>query len=205
MCSKHFLTTVVTHSSSELQQEAAKEASRYIRHSGRSTPSAPPNPKDMAIHEVIKDYYAQIEQLADEKLVLAQRVIDLISRARARLDHDLSRVLLQQGEDPTVATISAASTVSVSRRSTVQELKETLRTPRETTPVVSMVPAPAQVAGNKSKIFRQGFLMLVLNPHRETSCWRHYNRFHRLWQSRTFHGVYWIRNSAVYASRCFRL
>ena len=138
---------------SELQQEAGKDISRHIRHSGRSTPGAPPNPKETSVHETLKEHYSQIEQLADEKLVLAQRVIDLISRARARLDHDLSRVLLQQGEDPTVAATSAAPTVSVPRRHVIQEVKEALRTPRETTPVVSVIPAPAQIVGNKSKVF----------------------------------------------------
>ena len=144
----------------ELQQEAAKEAARYIRHSGRSTPGATPNPKDAAIQETVKEHYAQIEQLADEKLVLAQRVIDLISRARAKLDHELSRVLVQQGEDPTVAAISANSSVSIPRRGTFQEIKEALRTPRETTPVVSAVPAPSQVVGNKSKDSSQTLLFV---------------------------------------------
>jgi hypothetical protein len=148
----------------ELQQEAGKEASRYIRHSGRSTPGAPPNPKDTAIHETIKDHYAQIEQLADEKLVLAQRVIDLIARARARLDHDLSRVLVQQGEDPNAAVVSAISSVSVPRRN-VLEVKETVRTPREATPVPLVVSAPPQVAGNKSKVFPSKLLLCLYLPH----------------------------------------
>lgn len=141
----------------ELQQEAAKEASRYIRHSGRSTPGAPPNPKDTVIHETIKEHYVQIEQLADEKLVLAQRVVDLISRTRAKLDHDLSRVLVQQGEDPNVAATLVSPSVSAPRRNPLQEIKETLKTPRETTPVVSVAPTPNQVAGNKSEMLPQRF------------------------------------------------
>ncbi|KAF9645511.1 hypothetical protein BDM02DRAFT_3189658 [Thelephora ganbajun] len=148
-----FLLTEIQHidiRSQELQQEVAKEASRYIRHSGRSTPSAP-NPKDTAIHEIVKEHYAQIEQLADEKLVLAQRVVDLISRARAKLDHDLSKVLVQQGEDPSVSANPTASSASVPRRNALQEIKETLRTPRETTPVVSVVPTPTQVVGTKRR------------------------------------------------------
>jgi hypothetical protein len=151
----------VSRSPPELQQEVAKEASRYIRHSGRSTPSAPPNPKDAAIQETIKEHYAQIEELADEKLVLAQRVVDLISRARAKLDHDLSKVLVQQGEDPHV-TIPPPSSVSVPRRNVLQEIKETLRTPRETTPVVSVIPTPPQVTGNKSEGSPS---TILLNPH----------------------------------------
>ena len=166
----------------ELQQEVGKETSRYIRHSGRSTPGAPLNPKDTTLHEIIRDNYAQAEQLADEKLVLAQRVIDLISRTRARLDHELSRVLFQQGEDPNVAVISAASTVSVPRRNVVQEIKETLRTPREVTPVASVVATPPQVIGNKSEVFLHGFSYTRTNvAHRKASCWRHHDRFYHLW------------------------
>jgi len=149
-----FLLTEIQHidiRSQELQQEAAKEASRYIRHSGRSTPGTPPNAKETAIQETIKEHYAQIEQLADEKLVLAQRVVDLISRARAKLDYDLSKVLVHQGEDPNVATISTPSAGPTPRRNAFHEIKETLRTPRETTPVVSAIPAPAQLVGHKRR------------------------------------------------------
>lgn len=99
--------------------------------------------------------------MADEKLILAQRVIDLISRARAKLEHDLSKVLVQQGEDPVTVPISTPSSVSIPRRSTFQEIKETLRTPRETTPVVSVVPVPSQVPGNKSDVPLY-FLTLIL-------------------------------------------
>ena len=161
--------------------------------------------KDTAIHETIKEHYAQIEQLADEKLVLAQRVVDLISRARAKLDHDLSRVLVQQGEDPNVAATLVASSVSVPRRNALQEIKETLRTPRETTPVVSVVQAPAQVIGNKSEVFLQtmSFRAFTNATRRETDCWRR-DRFNRLWQSRTFHRLHRNRNPAFYPSRCFR-
>jgi len=190
----------------ELQQEAAKEASRYIRHSGRSTPGAPPNPKDTAIHETVKEYYAQIEQLADEKLVLAQRVVDLISRARAKLDHELSRVLVQQGEDPTVVVTPAPPTISAPRRNALQEIKEALRTPRETTPVVSAIPAPTQLPVNKSEVFSRRFPYTFTNAMRRETNWRGYRgRLDRLWQPRTFHGVLWNRNPAFYPPRCVRL
>lgn len=102
-----------------------------------------------------------MEQLADEKLVLAQRVVDLISRARAKLDHELSRVLVQQGEDPNSTATLAVSSVSIPRRNALQEIKETLRTPRETTPVVSIVPAPSQVAGNKSDVLSRRFSLRI--------------------------------------------
>ena len=190
----------------ELQQEAAKEASRYIRHSGRSTPGAPPNPKDAAIHETVKEYYAQIEQLADEKLVLAQRVVDLISRARAKLDHELLRVLVQQGDDPNVVATPSASTVSFPRRNALQEIKETLRTPRETTPVVSAVPTPTQVASNKSEVFSHRSSYPFANTmRRETDRGWYHDRFYRIWQPCAFHGVHRNGNSAINPARCPRL
>lgn len=102
---------------------------------------------------------------------MAQRVVDLITRARARLDHDLSRVLLQQGEDPNATAIPVTPTVSVPRRNLVQEVKETLRAPRETTPVVSVVSAPIQVIGNKSEVLPRRFLIRVpmLHPGRRAA------------------------------------
>ena len=147
-----------------------------------------------------------MEQLADEKLVLAQRVVDLISRARAKLDHELSRVLIQQGEDPNSAPTLVASSVSAPRRNALQEVKETLRTPRETTPVVSVVPTPTQVAGNKSEVFPQWFSFVFLRAlHRETGCWRNHDQFNRLWQPCTLHWIYRDWNPASYPPHRFRL
>src|SRR6185369_8529218 len=78
---------------SELQQEIDKDSSRYIRHSLKASNSVPPSPssrapspKDSAIPGRIEAAYADINKLTAEKCVLAQTLIDLITRTRARLD-----------------------------------------------------------------------------------------------------------------------
>jgi len=100
--------------SQDLQQEIQKEASKYIRHTlrsvqaqsqnGTSLPSPiPTKEKDAQLPAKIQASYAEIDKLAAEKLEIAQRVVELITRARARLDHDLSKVLVLQGEAPELA------------------------------------------------------------------------------------------------------
>lgn len=131
-------------------QDIAKESSKYIRHSSRPGSLSP---KDVSIPQVIKDTYDKIDQIADEKLVLAQRVVDLITRARARLDYDLSRVLIQQGEDPAAVNHpSAVSISSIPKRHAVQEIRESLRSAitRETTPVSGSISASV-ASSNKSE------------------------------------------------------
>ena len=99
----------------ELQQEIDKDASRYIRHSIKasgSVPSSPlsrtPSPKDSVIQARIDAAFADIDKLAAEKCVLAQTLIDLVTRTRSRLDSDLAKVRFLQGE--TVDYISALGT-----------------------------------------------------------------------------------------------
>jgi chromatin modification-related protein YNG2 len=143
-------------------QDIAKESSKYIRHSSRPGSLSP---KDTSIPQVVKETYDKIDQLADEKLVLAQRVVDLITRARARLDYDLSRVLIQQGEDPAAATHPSASSISsVPKRHAVQEIRESLRSAitRETTPVSGSISAP--VASTNKSEFVSGSRGLKSSP-----------------------------------------
>ncbi|EIN10983.1 hypothetical protein PUNSTDRAFT_119808 [Punctularia strigosozonata HHB-11173 SS5] len=84
--------------SQEILQEIQKESAKYIRHSLRG---GEPSPKDAAIPEKIRHDYAEVDRLAAEKMALAERVVRLIARARARLDVDLTKVLaLQGGDDP---------------------------------------------------------------------------------------------------------
>lgn len=42
--------------------------------------------------------FAEMDQLSDEKVALAQRVIELLTRTKARLDASLARVRVLQGE-----------------------------------------------------------------------------------------------------------
>ncbi|KAI9509839.1 hypothetical protein F5148DRAFT_695854 [Russula earlei] len=106
--------------SQELLQEITKETSRYIRHSLRSG-AAPLSTKDEQIPQKIDQSYAEVDKLAQEKILLAERLGILVQRARTRLDYDLRRVLILQGEDPgQPAFVSTA-------RNPVQEINESLR------------------------------------------------------------------------------
>ncbi|KAF9053321.1 hypothetical protein BJ165DRAFT_1413483 [Panaeolus papilionaceus] len=93
----------------ELQQEIDKDSAKYIRHSRRAsstsgTPPSPssraPSPKSMTIPAKVSASYAEIQELASEKCVLAQRLIELVTKTRARLDADIAKVRMLQGEPP---------------------------------------------------------------------------------------------------------
>ncbi|KAJ3564240.1 hypothetical protein NP233_g8426 [Leucocoprinus birnbaumii] len=129
----------------ELQQEIDKDSSRYIRHSIRSTSSPNPNdssnrapsPKTVGIPAKIQTSYAEIQELSNEKCLLAQRLIDLITRTRARLDADIVKVKYLQGEVPEPTSTSlgkAGSGVALggvdfgpSGRNPAQQISESLR------------------------------------------------------------------------------
>ncbi|KAK7064570.1 chromatin modification-related protein [Favolaschia claudopus] len=111
----------------DLQAEIDRDSSRYIRHSLKAANSASssssvspspaasraPSPKSMAIPGKISAAYAEINELSNEKIALAQRIIDLITRTRARLDSDLTKVRVLQGELPEQPTFSSASTTGM--------------------------------------------------------------------------------------------
>ncbi|KAJ7865436.1 hypothetical protein B0H14DRAFT_410459 [Mycena olivaceomarginata] len=109
-----------------LQAEIDRDSSRYIRHSlnvsnsaSSSTsvsPSPPvsraPSPESTLIPGKISTAYAKIDKLSAEKCALAQRIIDLVSRTRARLDSDLTKVRALQGEPLKPAFAAATPTAS---------------------------------------------------------------------------------------------
>ncbi|KAF8163780.1 hypothetical protein B0H34DRAFT_651391 [Crassisporium funariophilum] len=107
----------------ELQQEIDKDAAKYIRHSRRAssasgtTPPSPssraPSPKSLPIPARISASYSEIQELAGEKCILAQRLIEIISRTRARLDIDITKVRMLQGESPEVIAVSARPLASI--------------------------------------------------------------------------------------------
>ncbi|KAH9052877.1 hypothetical protein EDB83DRAFT_2619390 [Lactarius deliciosus] len=104
----------------ELLQEITKETSRYIRHSLRSG-ATPLSTKDEQIPQKIDQNYAEVDRLAQEKLKIAERLGLLIQRARTRLDYDLRRVLILQGDDPGQPAFVSTS------RNPVQEINDSLR------------------------------------------------------------------------------
>ncbi|KAF8177230.1 hypothetical protein BJ912DRAFT_1033443 [Pholiota molesta] len=93
----------------ELQLEIDKDSARYIRHSRRASsasvtppsPSSPaPSPKSVLIPAKITASFAEIQELATEKCALAERLIEIISRTRSKLDVDIAKVRTLQGEPP---------------------------------------------------------------------------------------------------------
>lgn len=136
----------------ELQQEIQKESTKYIRHSLRSasaTAGQALSPKDNAIPQIVSAHYAEIDRLAAEKEALANRLVQLVSRARARLDHDLSKVLVLQGElDPSV---QAGPFSSAATKTPIDKLNDTLRTAitipeAPATPIMNPGPPPQKSA-----------------------------------------------------------
>jgi chromatin modification-related protein YNG2 len=118
----------------ELLQEITKETSRYIRHSLRSG-AAPLTTKDEQIPQKIDQSYAEVDKLGQEKIQLAERLGTLIQRARTRLDYDLRRVLILQGEDPGQPAFVSTS------RNPVQEMNESLRLAiAESSPIIPQQP-----------------------------------------------------------------
>ncbi|KAA1466560.1 hypothetical protein DENSPDRAFT_831411 [Dentipellis sp. KUC8613] len=142
------LLTEIKHKESrsqEVQSEIQKETAKYIRHSLRNGATAV-SAKDSQIPQKIKDDYVEIDRLAEEKMLLSQRMIDLITRARARLDFDLSKVLVLQGDlDP-----GQQGTYVMTARNPVQQINESLRNAMalpEALPVQPVVTATAPTGG----------------------------------------------------------
>jgi len=131
-----FQTFGVDVCNSELLQEITKETSRYIRHSLRSG-AAPLSTKDEQIPEKIDQSYAEVDKLAQEKIQLSERLGTLIQRARTRLDYDLRRVLILQGEDPGQPAFVSTS------RNPVQEMNESIRLAIAESPPI--IPSPPVV------------------------------------------------------------
>ncbi|KAF5322003.1 hypothetical protein D9619_000693 [Psilocybe cf. subviscida] len=99
-------------SATELQHDIAKDEVKYVKKSLKQTsiPSTPsssgqnsrtaspaPNPK-AHLPGRISAAYAELDALSNEKIALSQRIIDLLGRTRSRLDADISKVRLLQGE-----------------------------------------------------------------------------------------------------------
>ncbi|KAG2156386.1 hypothetical protein DEU56DRAFT_906541 [Suillus clintonianus] len=105
--------------SQEIQNDLAKEAHKYMRHSLRSDGADLTSKEKDKITtpptEKLKDAQEKLSALSDEKIAIASRIVDLLSRKRARLEYDLGRVLVLQGEtDPAAVFAGAATSTPVS-------------------------------------------------------------------------------------------
>ncbi|KAI0036470.1 hypothetical protein K488DRAFT_75992 [Vararia minispora EC-137] len=105
----------------EIQQDIQKESQKYVRHSKRE--GTPMTPRDAQIPQKIEEYFRLAEKITDEKIELAQRINALITRTRARLDHDLARVLEISGEE----SLRPSSTYVNTTRSAAQLIQDQLR------------------------------------------------------------------------------
>lgn len=123
---------VVTQYPTELQSEIDREAALYVRQSMGSSvstlilagsnpisesPSASPlrgASTAAAIPDKIQASYTEIHELASEKCLLAQRLVDLITQTRSKLDFDIARVRLLQGDPPEL--VAAQTTASANLR-----------------------------------------------------------------------------------------
>ncbi|KAG1768688.1 hypothetical protein EDD22DRAFT_871541 [Suillus occidentalis] len=104
--------------SQDIQNDLAKEAHKYMRHSLRSDGTDPASKEKDGTPappiEKLKDAQTKLSALSDEKIALASRIVDLLSRKRARLEYDLGRVLVLQGEtDPASVFAGAAASTPV--------------------------------------------------------------------------------------------
>lgn len=106
-----------------------------------TTPSPSLSAKDLTIPQTIDSNYAEISRLALEKEALAQRLVTLINRARARLDHDLNKVLVLQGEPE--GGVQANYYYGASRNP-VQQINDSLRN------AITIPEAPASPVVNTS-------------------------------------------------------
>ncbi|KAH9482309.1 hypothetical protein JR316_0004407 [Psilocybe cubensis] len=103
----------------ELLQDISKDQSKYIKaalkqSSAPSTPTANSTSKSRTASPItsmptnshskahlparITSAYAEIDVLTNEKVEIAQRIMNLLTRTRARLDSDLAKVRTLQGE-----------------------------------------------------------------------------------------------------------
>lgn len=129
----------------EIHQEVTKEANRYIRHSLKAeTDAAKDKPFPPSPIEHIREARQTLAALSEEKIALTQRVIELLNRKRGRLDHDLRRVLLLQGDTEAAAVVAAGVPLSLSSagtgyalggRNPAQQITESLRNAYGTTAV----------------------------------------------------------------------
>ncbi|KAG6837288.1 hypothetical protein H0H93_011890 [Arthromyces matolae] len=140
----------------DLQQEIDKDAAKYIRHSIRAATSVPslpssraPSPKSNALPAKIEAAYAEIDQLSAEKIVLAQTLIDLITRTRSRLDSDLAKVRILQGESLDYASAlgtslsSAPSLPGLTEKNPAMQVTDSLRSALTSTPTLPDLRQPA--------------------------------------------------------------
>lgn len=83
--------------------------------------------KETNVPQKCADEWLQIEQLADEKVVLANRIVDLLTKACGRLDVDLGRILQPGAADFQPAANEPPSSMLFSRNPGIDDMHKGLR------------------------------------------------------------------------------
>ena len=84
----------------------------------------------MPIPVKISTSYAEIQELASEKFALAQQFIELLLKTCARLDIDIVKVKILQGESPDTLTVaSRSSTRPLASTLTLENFSAVARNP----------------------------------------------------------------------------
>ncbi|KAJ7596114.1 hypothetical protein C8J56DRAFT_395615 [Mycena floridula] len=153
----------------ELQHQIDIDSARFIRHNISAGYSASTN----QLPSKIAASYAEIQTISSEKILLCQRIIDLVTRTRARLDVELGKVRVLSGEEVPTASISASAPLypdkrrkldpsppplPLSRRATTRAITApvvkavpTTPLPAVRAPVVPVVPAPTVKVTKKKR------------------------------------------------------
>ncbi|KAF8914323.1 hypothetical protein CPB84DRAFT_1758980 [Gymnopilus junonius] len=117
-----------------LKQGFVSVPPNIMQKSGTNSPA--PNSKSQAL-ERISAAYAQIDALNGDKMELAQRIITLITRTRARLDVDLAKVRTLQGEPAEDIRTSYIAATNSLRSASPYSIKRH-ETPISLTPVIQI-------------------------------------------------------------------
>ncbi|KAG9040169.1 Histone acetyltransferase complex subunit [Tulasnella sp. JGI-2019a] len=96
--------------------------------------------RDRDLAERIKPDLDRIEQLAQAKVELAERLVAIMTRTCGRLDHDLNRVRIASGEVPAVPDLPVISLGSRMPENIVENIKLVIPIPE---PAVSPPPTPS--------------------------------------------------------------
>lgn len=108
--------------SQELLSHIQHKTSSYIRHSVTGQFSA----KDTSTPPKVNLEYSKVQQLAEEKVALAQRIVELLTKACGRLEVDLARVLVASGEVPPAETVLGSGSLA-GRTTSFDKINESLR------------------------------------------------------------------------------
>jgi chromatin modification-related protein YNG2 len=81
--------------------------------SSRAESATPGSGTPVPIPAKISASYTEIQELAAEKVALAEKLIELITRTRAKLDVDISKVRLLQGEPPELVATQATASMNL--------------------------------------------------------------------------------------------